>query len=139
MMSKFDKHLEQHPELASPRISRTALRHALELDFLMHPWRFCLRLVLRFVKGWAITQLFGWAGLGVLLLLCLLLNPAAFAAQVHTARLVNEWSLLAAHALWLFADVYGVFAGTFLMVFGTLAAGEKQARNLAEQRGFMYE
>lgn len=138
-MSKFDKHLEQHPELVPPRISRTALRHALELDFLTHPWRFCLRLVLRFVKGWAITQLFGWAVLGGLLLGALLLDPADFALQVRTVSLVNYWAAQFRSDIGMFAWGYGVMFGAVFTVSCTLGDGVKQARYLAEQRGFTYE
>lgn len=138
-MSKFDKPLEQHPELTTPRISRTALRHALELDFLQHPWRFCLLAAHRFVKGWFITQLCCWAGLGGVLLGILVFNPAAFAANVSTVRQVNELSVLTGQLFWQCAAVYGVLAGLFVMVFGTLDEGEKQARRLSEQRGFTYE
>lgn len=138
-MSKFDKHLEQHPELASPRISRTALRHALELDFLTHPWRFCLRLVLRFVKGWVVMQLVGLAVLGGLLLGALLLDPADFALQVRTVSQVNYWGAQFWSAIGMFAWGYGVMIGFIFTVFCTLDDGVKQARYLAEQRGFTYE
>lgn len=133
-MSKFDK----YPELTPPRISRTALRHALELDFIQHPGRFCLRVVLRFVKGWALAQLFGWAAFGGLLLGALLLDPADFAVQVRTVSQVNYWAAQFRVEIGIFAWGYGVMFGAIFAVCCTLEDGMKQARRLAEQRGFIY-
>lgn len=138
-MSKFDKHLEQHPDLASPRIGRTALRHALELDFLTHPSRFCLRVVLRFVKGWAMAQLLCLTVLGGFLLTGLMFAPTDFAAAFSTSDKVNALSVWFGDVVWLFAGGYGLFTGFLLMMFGTLDEGVKLARDLAVQRDYTYE
>jgi hypothetical protein len=134
-MSKFNR--DPFPPVL--RVTRTALRHALELEFLNHPWRFLLHLAGRFAKGWALTQLFGLFLLGGILLGVLLLNPAAFAVQVRTVSQVSQLAGLFSHAMAALFHCFGVLIGLWVMVLGTLNEGTIRARQLSEQRGVDYE
>jgi len=134
-MSKF----KVNPLASASRTSLTALRHAIELDFLVHPGRFLLRLVYRFVKGWAITQLLCLIVLGSFLLAGLLLAPADFASAFNSPGNVNALSAWFGRVIWLFASMYGLFSGFLYMFFSTLNDGVKHARHLSEQWGHKYE
>jgi len=134
-MSKFT----MNPLASAPRVSLTALRHAIELDFLVHPGRFLLRLVYRFVKGWVITQWLCLTVLGGLLLTGLLFAPADFASAFNSSGSVNALSAWSGRVIWLFASVYGLLTGFLYMIFSVLNDGVKHARYLAEQWGHKYE
>lgn len=130
-MSKFD----MNPTPSAPRISCKALRHAIELDFFAHPGRFLLRLVFRFVKGWAVTQLLCLVVLGCLLLAGLLLAPADFAEAFNSPGNVDALSAWFGRVIWLFASRYGVLTGFIFTVACMLEDGIKQVRYLSMQRG----
>lgn len=134
-MSKFAMNLRT----SAPRVSLTALRHAIELDFLDHPGRFLLRLLYRFVKGWVITQWLCLTILGGFLLTGLLFAPVDFGSAFNSSGSVNAVSAWFAHVIWLFASVYGLLTGFLYMFFSVLNDGVKHARYLAEQWGHKYE